>query len=259
MELHTVIAVSTMDKYCACIPYFIQSWKHLFPEITIRVLLITSSLPKFLKPYASFIECIPMHRFPSGISMEDIARQLRFFYPSYYHTISQQYAKENTDSILVSNIDTIPCSRDSILKTLSLYSNDTFVQMLDADIPEVSERFPIKYCIGQSKLWNAIFKAQSWDDIVNHMKPVDSLVYFRELLIASSIYPDNVRIAGSGNINHRSLPLEEVKEVSIDSSRIQKYSDFTLPLPIVNYMESIDLILKTILSIDVDIIASFIE
>lgn len=248
MNLHTVISVSTMDKYCACIPYFIETWKHVFPEINIIVLLISSRLPIFLKPYESYIKLISMNQLPNHIPVEDIARQLRFFYPSYYHTISSRYHQGLEDNILVCNIDTIPCSKDSFSKALSLFPVDTFVQMLDTDIPEINERFPVRYCFGNSKLWNDIFKAQSWDDIVVHLRPMDSLVYFRNLLIASPIYPDKVRIAGSGNINHQTFPIENANILNENPSILHDYSDCILSLPIVNYLESTNLILKTILA-----------
>jgi hypothetical protein len=251
MNLHTVIAVSTMDKYCACIPYFIQAWNHLFPDVKIIVLLISSRLPKFLEPYASYIELIPMHRLPMHLPVETIARQLRFFYPSYYHTQSARLLQGLEDNLLVCNVDTIPCSRHSFLKALELFAEDTFVQLLDTEIPEISDRFPIKYCLGTSKLWNDIFKAQSWEDIVLHMKDMDSLVYFRELLVASSIYPTNVRIAGSGNINHQSFPFEQALTIlknNSDKDILSSYTDCVLMLPIVNYLEYVNLILKTILA-----------
>lgn len=250
MELHTVIAVSTMDSYCACIPYFIQSWKHLFPEVRVIVLLISSALPSFLKPYASHIELIPRNLFPEYISTADIARQLRFFYPSYYHLLSERYRTGLSDNILVSNIDTIPCSKTTFMKALELYEDNMFVQMLDTDLPELSTRFPVRYCIGKSELWNKIFKAQCWDDIYKNIQPRDSLEYFRELILHSEIYPSNVRIAGNGNIDYSRLSFQEIETTLRENpANIINYSDYTLPLPMANYVEKANLVLKSILMI----------
>lgn len=246
MEINTVIAVSTMDKYCACIPFFIQSWKHLFPEVKVIVLLISSAIPKSLIPYKDNIVLITRDILPGHIAVEDIARQLRFFYPSYYHTLSERYKAGKTDTILVSNIDTIPCSKQSFLDALSTYSETTFIQMLDVPDPILDTRFPIKYCIGRSELWNQIFKVDTWNDIIVHMKPMDSLEYFRNLIISSSLYPSNVRIAGNGNINYSSLT--NVSLIKENPSDISYFTDYVIPMPVTNYYDSTNLVLKAILS-----------
>ena len=104
--------------------------------------------------------------------------------------------------------------------------------------------------VGKSELWNKIFKAQCWDDIYKNIQPRDSLEYFRELILHSEIYPSNVRIAGNGNIDYSRLSFQEIENsLRTNPENIVNYSDYTLPLPMANYVEKANLVLKSILMI----------
>lgn len=227
MKLTTVVGIATLNEYAECVPYFIRQWSAVFPEIQVRVVLVANAVPRFLQAYLAHIHLIPLSWLPEGISREEAARQLRFLYPAWCHTMLRQMGVENP-VILVSNIDTVPRSRMPFDRAAELYGDDQFLQLLDTDNPETLSTFPVRYSMAASSVWRELLntlpdKEWTWTDIAERLKPVSSLYYFREIILASQLYPNRIRVVGSGRINYD-----------------PNVSDYVLPMPTMAFQAEIN-------------------
>jgi hypothetical protein len=66
-------------------------------------------------------------------------------------------------------------------------------------------------------------KEWTWTDIAERLKPVSSLYYFREIILASQLYPNRIRVVGSGRINYD-----------------PNVSDYVLPMPTMAFQAEIN-------------------
>lgn len=227
MKLTTVIGVATLNEYAECIPYFIRGWRQCFPEIEVRVVLVANTIPRFLYGLKDHLHLIPLSWIPEGISREDTARQLRFLYPAWFHTVLHERGIKDP-VILVSNIDAVPLQRTPFDNAGAFYDDMMFLQLLDTDNPETLSGFPVRYSMASSKVWRELFNASpderwSWGDVAERLKPISSLWYFREVILASALYPDRIRVVGNGRIGYD-----------------PNFSDYILPLPIMAYQTDIE-------------------
>jgi hypothetical protein len=227
MKITDVLGIATLNEYAECVPYFIRQWHAIFPEVRVRVVLVANAIPRFLQAYQEHIHLIPISWLPEGITREDAARQLRFLYPAWFHSVLRQMAYESP-VILVSNIDTVPLQRSPFERAGELYDDTMFLQLLDTDNPETQSTFPVRYSVATSSVWRELFNASpdeewSWDVVASRLKPVSSLSYFRDVILGSSLYPQRIRVVGNGRIGYD-----------------PNTSDYVLPLPIMAYQQKIE-------------------
>lgn len=213
MHLDTIIGIATLNQYADCVPYFIRAWKAHFPTATVRVVLVANALPRSFEPFRDHIHLIPLSQLPPTISREDAARQLRYLYPPYYHSPSAP------PTILVSNITMLPRQSAPFHKAASLYDDTMLLQMLDADAPETpNEPFPPRYTIATTATWLRLYGASpetpwTWNDVVQRFQTP-----FNAVLTQSPLYPDYIRVVGSGRIDYD-----------------PGVSDYTIRLPVAAY------------------------
>lgn len=219
MIINTVIGIATLNQYAECVPYFIRTWNAYFPDITVRVVLVANAIPRSFEPYRDCIHLIPLSQLPPTISREDAARQLRYLYPPYYHSLSPRVQQGLTDTVLVSNITMIPRQAEPFIKAASLYDESIFLQMLDANPPEnPDEPFPPRYTLATTESWLRMYNTSTsepweWPDVKRRFQ-----TSFNSILLQSFMYPNNIRVVGSGRINYD-----------------PGVSDYTIRLPVAAY------------------------
>lgn len=232
MLLNTVIGIATLNQYAECVPYFIRTWSAYFPEITVRVVLVANAIPRFLEPYRTHIHLIPLSELPPTINREDAARQLRYLYPPYYHSLSPRVQQGLTDTVVVSNITMIPQRSDPFHKAASLYDESTFLQMLDANSPEnPDDPFPPRYTIATTHTWLRLYNTDAeessgwaWSDVARRFQTP-----FNTILLQSLLYPNDIRVVGSGRIDYD-----------------PGVSDYTIRLPVAAYYVELESILQRV-------------
>jgi len=215
--MNTVIGIATLNQYAECVPYFIRAWKAYFPDITVRVVLVANAIPRPFEAYRDCIHLISLSQLPPTISREDAARQLRYLYPPYYHSLSPRVQQGLTDTVLVSNITMIPRQSEPFYKAASLYDESIFLQMLDANAPEnPDDPFPPRYTIATTETWLRLYNHTEpwvWSDVAQRFQ-----TSFNTVLLQSFLYPNEIRVVGSGRIDYD-----------------PGVSDYTIRLPVAAY------------------------
>ena len=60
MKITSVLtAVNNNPKYFRFIPFFVETWKRLYPDVKIRIVFVGNELPPELEAYTEYCVCFP--------------------------------------------------------------------------------------------------------------------------------------------------------------------------------------------------------
>ena len=80
MKISTVLtSCNLVSLYCDFIPYFISSWKKLYPTVNIIIVLICDEIPDKFKIYSKYICAFKPIK---GISTAFTSQYIRLLYPA---------------------------------------------------------------------------------------------------------------------------------------------------------------------------------
>jgi len=167
MLLDCVLTSCNLNKlYLDFIPYFIKSWKILYPEIDVKIILISSYIPDEYKEYSDNIIC---YSHPDeNISTSFISQIIRIFYPCLLRNYK--------NGIVISDIDMIPMNSIYFTKNIEKYTDDKFIYLRNV-LFEYNE-IAMCYNVATSDCWGDIMKIQNIEDIHSRIKDVnDSINY----------------------------------------------------------------------------------
>jgi hypothetical protein len=145
-------AVNNNPQYYQFVPNFITCWRHLFPEIEIKIIFINNELIPELEPYAEYITLFkPLE----NINPVYTAQNIRLYYPAIL----------NKKGVLITDIDLCPMNRtyyESPLKNNIL--DDTFVSYRPKGCVG-HDQIAIPYNIASSKMWSKLTGVNSIENV----------------------------------------------------------------------------------------------
>ena len=143
MKVGTIITATDLNPlYVDFIPYFIKSWKTLFPGSDVIIILIADEIPERFKKYA---ENIKLFKPIDGIKTAFIAQNIRLLYP-------RQITRDG--GVIISDMDMIPLNRKYYEAPIKNISDDTFISYRDVLLPS---ELPMCYNIALPETWSKIF------------------------------------------------------------------------------------------------------
>ena len=151
-----VTACNNNPLYIEFIPYFIKAWKKLYPNVDVKVILISHNIPSDLVDYESnLILFEPLE----NISTAFISQYIRLLYPAIL---------DYSNGILITDIDIIPMNRTYYTKNIENISNDKFIYLRDVLLDH--NQIAMCYNVGLNVIWKEIFQINNIDDIINRIK-----------------------------------------------------------------------------------------
>ena len=151
MQLGTVVSACNRNpEYICYVPLFIETWQLLFPEIQVKVVLISNTLPRQLLKYKHNI--ILFDPIPE-VSTAFTTQIIRILYPALLPTDS---------GVLITDIDMIPLNRDYYIKGLDSYSDNVFIVYNNCFEPS---QYSICYNLATPKTWSRVFHIQTLQDV----------------------------------------------------------------------------------------------
>jgi hypothetical protein len=158
MILTDVVTATNMEPlYYEFIPLFIHTWKKLFPEVNIHIIVIADTLIDELKPYKNFIKLFAPIK---DIKTAFIAQNIRLFYPALINA---------KGGILITDMDIIPMNRSYYSDSIKNYDNDKFVIYRPLDCVGKDE-IAMCYNIAHQNIWQEMFDISSMEDIITVLK-----------------------------------------------------------------------------------------
>jgi hypothetical protein len=152
MKLTTVLtAVNNNPKYTRFIPVFIHQWKHLFPEMNIKIVFI-GEIPLEFQKYSEYIVSFP--EIPN-VSTVYIAQTIRILYPAIL---------SDSETTLITDIDMLPGNRRYYTDKLADIDGSKFVVMRPFSCVGPHE-IAICYNAAHTSTWSSVFGIKTIDDI----------------------------------------------------------------------------------------------
>lgn len=147
---YVLTATDENPLYMGFIPIFIKAWKTLFPEVTIRIILIANSVPQQLLIYR---EHLILFKPIEGVHTAYQAQVIRILYPSLFG--KTQLEKEE-DGVLITDMDMIPMNRT--------YYYDDFISNVNPNkfiayrnVLEQYNELAICYNLATPMVWSELF------------------------------------------------------------------------------------------------------
>tara|TARA_B110000008_G_C16773461_1_gene485572 strand:+ start:60 stop:824 length:765 start_codon:yes stop_codon:yes gene_type:complete len=173
MKLTDVLtATDNNPLYYKFVPIFIKTWKKLFPEIKIHIILISEQMIPELEPYSEYIKLFPPIQ---NVRTSFIAQNIRLFYPCLLET---------EGGVLITDMDIIPMNRRYYVEAIKDIEDDKFICYRQLECVGKNEMV-ICYNIALPETWRQIFSIKTISDIK---------------YILENILNDNMKYAGHNDM-----------------------------------------------------------
>lgn len=151
MRLHTVVSAVNMNPhYMAFVPNFITSWKYLFPNVDVRVVVIADELPKMFEP---FVEHLVLHPCPKGLSDVTVAQCIRLLYPREIDT---------SEGVLITDIDMFPLQREYYIRGIDDVQKNTLVIYRNG----LPDELYMCYLCAAPAVWTSLIGSEDTDTLL---------------------------------------------------------------------------------------------
>ena len=151
MKLDCIVtACNNNPLYIEFIPYFIKTWKKLYPLVDIRVIFIGEEIPSFLKLFAHHLILFPPL---PNMSTAFVSQYIRLLYPCLL---------DYENGVMVTDIDNVPLNRTYFSKNIEPLSNDKWINLRDW---QEDNQISICWQVATPQTWREVIKITSWEDI----------------------------------------------------------------------------------------------
>ena len=155
MKLDCVLTSCNLNPlYCDFIPIFIKTWNKLYPDIDVKIVLISDYIPDNLMLHD---KNIILFKPIINISTAFISQYIRLLYPAildYEH------------GILITDIDILPMNKTYYSKNIESFENNKFIYYRDV-LLKTDNQIAMCYNVATNKIWRDIFEIYSLENITN--------------------------------------------------------------------------------------------
>ena len=255
MILTDVLTASDLNpRYYEFIPIFIKTWKKLFPEINIHIILISNEIIEELESYKEYIKLFPPIE---GIKTSFIAQNIRLLYPCLLENAK--------GGILITDMDMIPMNTEYYTIPIKHILDNKFISYRPLNCVGQNE-MAICYNIAHNKIWQEIFNIKKIDDIEIILKMLsennnykghkhmpfwitDQLYLYQSTQAWNKktnnliILNDAIRLSRLDRLALRDIGFR-LPPIDIERIKDHKYADFHLPHPYSLHKELIDKVIN---------------
>ena len=155
MKLDCVLtAVNENELYLDFVPIFIKTWNKLYPDVDVKIIFISKSIPDDLISYKkNLILFEPIENILTSFTSQFI----RLLYPAIL---------DYENGVLITDMDMLPMNSTYYTKNIEGFNNDKFIYYRN-NICFNYKEIAMCYNIACPKIWREIFKISSIDNIVN--------------------------------------------------------------------------------------------
>lgn len=160
MKLDCIVtAVNENELYIEFIPIFVKTWKKLYPDVDVKIILIAHAIPKEYEEYKDYIILFePIENVLTSFTSQVI----RLLYPCLL-------PYEN--GVMITDMDMLPMNRTYYTENIRAYDNDKFIYLRENVCFEYNE-IAMCYNVATPTVWKDVFKIHSVDDIRTTIKNI---------------------------------------------------------------------------------------
>jgi len=162
MKLDCVLtSVNDNELYLEFIPIFIKTWNKLYPDVDIKIILISNNIPEKYNCYKNnLILFEPINNVKTSFTSQII----RLLYPCLLNY---------KNGLLITDIDMLPMNSNYYTENIRIYENNKFIYYR-GNIRKNKKELAMCYNIATPKIWQEIFKINSINDIIDLLKDISS-------------------------------------------------------------------------------------
>jgi len=149
-------ATNTKANYIEFVPIFIKTWKKLYPNADVRIVVVAPEIPEFIKEYSEYLILFKPIK---GVGTPFTGQYIRLLYPCLLNY---------KNGILITDMDMLPMNRSYYTKNIESYSNDKFIQYRQGVCGK--EQLAMCYNVATPQVWKDIFNINSVEDIIERLK-----------------------------------------------------------------------------------------
>lgn len=157
MKLECVLTgVNENILYIDFIPLFIKQWKKLYPNIDIKIILISDNIPE---KFIEYLDNIILFKPIDGISTVFISQYIRILYPAILNY---------QNGVLITDIDMIPMNNKYFTENIESIEEDKFIYYRE-NVCFNTRQIAMCYNIAKPKIWSDIFEINTIKDIEDRL------------------------------------------------------------------------------------------
>lgn len=173
MKLDCILtAVNENKLYLDFIPIFTKTWKKLYPNVDVKIILIAKQIPQ---EYIEYEQYIILFEPIENITTSFISQYIRLLYPCILNY-------EN--GLMITDMDMLPMNRSYYTENIKSFDNSKFIYFR-GNVCMSHKEIAMCYNVATPNTWKEIFNIHNIDDIKDRLK---------------IIYENNHIIQGHGNI-----------------------------------------------------------
>jgi hypothetical protein len=241
MRIGTVLtATDSNPLYLEFIPMFIRSWKILFPEVNIIIVLISDTIPSEIEECKEYIHLVkPIPNMHTAFQ----AQCIRLLYPA---TI------DRTDGVIISDMDMVPLNRTYYEEPIKHLDDSAFISYRNLLLPY---EIPMCYNIASPSTWKRVFSndiLEKWYEEViydgNHggtgwnTDQIKLVQRYNEYTGLKYVLDDSARM---NRLDREDILKKDIKYVK-NQIQLRKYSDYHCLRPYSKYKTENDEIVETL-------------
>jgi|APSaa5957512535_1039671.scaffolds.fasta_scaffold21804_3 hypothetical protein len=245
-------ACNEKPLYADFIPVFVDAWKALFPNITVRIIYVSNdNVPD---KFSDYKEHIIHYKPPHNVSSAFVSQYIRILYPSII---------DCDGAIIISDIDMLPMNTDYYTLPLEKIPEDKFVIMRSHVLVKLKQ-YPICYNVAHQNTWSALNNIGSEDDITAKLCTVFSNITYVDgdkkqgwsvdqidlyNMVQSSVKVSIVFLTDK-HTNFKRINRKYVRNASDDKIISGNYSDYHALRPYYKFKEENDRIVQALKKIN---------
>lgn len=165
MKLDCVLtACNTNPTYMEFIPIFVKTWNKLYPNVDVKIVLISHVVPPELCEYTANIILYPPL---DGISTAFISQYIRLLYPAILNY---------DNGIMITDMDMLPMNRTYYTSNIQNVDDDKFVYLRSVLLHQ--RQIAMCYNVARNTTWGDIFSISTIEDIHQHIRAVYSRITY---------------------------------------------------------------------------------
>ena len=162
MKLDCILtAVNDNPLYLEFLPLFIETWKKLYPDVDVKVVLIAEAIPD---EYLAYKENIILFEPLDGVPTAFTSQFIRLLYPGLL---------DYENGVMITDMDMLPMNRTYYTEHIKAYGREKFIYLRE-NVCADENQIAMCYNVAVPEVWREVFGVQSLEDVRDALRNADT-------------------------------------------------------------------------------------
>lgn len=178
MKLDCVLTSVNMNLlYLEFVPFFIKTWNKLYPNVDVKIVLISKNIPDNLLLYKNNIILFEPIK---NVSTSFISQFIRNLYPCILNY---------QNGVMITDIDNIPLNRSFFTENIKDISNNKWINLRDW---KTNNQIAMCWQVAKPAIWKEVFHINNLKDIKQTLISVYKNINYIDGTTSSAWFTDQI-------------------------------------------------------------------